>query len=394
MGDSRYQRVSRKRPCRICGKPDWCSRTGDDSISFCARVTAGADRLSRRERWGVFYHDRTLLDNTFWQKSEPHQPYKKQTKEIYPAPLEIRDFIYASLLRLSPASNYDCLTSGHKGLRTRGLENFEDYGALPCSASDRKDLAAQVRLLLYQNYSSFVRENPCGLAHIPGFWINESGEACLWLEKNFSRPMLLIPYRNPWGKIQSCQIRFSGSVKREQKRYLWLSLPSMQSAGSGTPIHYANWKDFGGDCLNRPVLITEGALKADVVAKFCPQFLIVANSGVGCAHDVIARITRGKKVSLAFDNDYHENPAVIRQLAKLILLISEFDGSKVSVKNTAILVWERSYKGIDDALLNAAKIVEVSLAEWICNLTTENRKIIEQTFFETLKSLDQLKQLL
>lgn len=388
MGDSRYQRVSRKRPCLICGKPDWCSRTANDSISFCARVTAGADRLSRKERWGVFYHDRLLLDNPFWKKNEPRQFYQKQTEEIQPAPLEIRDFVYASLLRLSPASKYECLTIGKKGLRERGLENFSDYGALPCSASERKDLAFQLRLLLNQKFPSFVRENPHGLAHIPGFWINDSGEACLWSEKDFPQPMLLIPYRNPWGRIQSCQIRFSGSINRGQKRYLWLSLPSMQSAGSGTPIHYANWKDFGAAHPNRPVLITEGALKADVVAKFCPHFLIVANSGVGCAHEIIARITRGKKVSLAFDNDYHENPAVIRQLAKLILLISEFDDSKVSVKNTAILIWERSYKGIDDALLNAVKIFEVSLAEWICNLTTENRKMIEQTFLETPKSLE------
>ena len=74
--------------------------------------------------------------------------------------------------------------------------------------------------------------------------------------------------------------------------------------------------------------------------NFVCSFFIVANSGVGCAHDLIARITCGKKVTLAFDNHYHENPAVIRQLAKLILLISEFDGSKVSVKNTAIYVWE------------------------------------------------------
>ncbi len=32
------------------------------------------------------------------------------------------------------------------------------------------------------------------------------------------------------------------------------------------------------------------------------------------------------------------------------------------------------------------KYVEVSFAEWIWNLTAENRKIIEQTFLETLKS--------
>ncbi len=79
MGDSRYKRVSRQRPCLICGKPDWCSRTADDSISFCARVTAGADRLSRKERWGVFYHDRELLNRPFWEfndgcerKKRPH----------------------------------------------------------------------------------------------------------------------------------------------------------------------------------------------------------------------------------------------------------------------------------------------------------------------------------
>ena len=388
MADSRYQRVSRKRPCLICGKPDWCSRAANDSISFCARVTAGADRLSRREGWGVFYHDRSLLDNSFWTKNEHRQFDKKQTDEIQLAPLEIRDFIYATLLRLSPASKHECLMIGQKGLRERGLENFSDYGALPCSASHRKDLAAQIRLLLNQNFPSFVRENPRGLAHIPGFWINDSGEACLWSEKDFNRPMLIIPYRNPWGKIQSCQIRFSGSINRVQKRYLWLSLPSMQSAGSGTPIHYANWRDFGADCLDRPVLVTEGALKADVVAKFCPQFLTVANSGVGCARDLIARITRGKKVCLAFDNDYHENPSVIRQIAKLILVISELNDTNLIIRNTVILVWERKFKGIDDALLNAAKIFELPFSEWIWNLPAENRRTIEQTFLETLKSLD------
>jgi hypothetical protein len=211
--------------------------------------------LSRRERWGVFYHDRSLLDNSFRQKREPRPLHKKQTEEIALAPLKIRDFIYASLLRLSPASNYDCLTTRHKGLRERGLVNFEDYCALPCSASDRKDLAAHIRHLFNQKFPSFIRENPHGLAHIPGFWINDSGEPCLWLEKDSSQPMLLIPYRNPWGKIQSCQIRFYGSVNSGQKRFLWLSLPSMGSAGSGTPIHYANWKDFGAACLNRPVLL-------------------------------------------------------------------------------------------------------------------------------------------
>lgn len=125
--------------------------------------------------------------------------------------------------------------------------NFEDYGALPCSASERKDLAARIRLLFKQKFPSFVRENPRGLAHVLGFWINEFGEACLWLEKDICRPVSLIPFRNPWDKIQSRQIRFSGSISHGQKRYLWLSLPSMSNAGSDAPIHYANSKDFSVD---------------------------------------------------------------------------------------------------------------------------------------------------
>lgn len=154
----------------------------------------------------------------------------------------------------------------------------------------------------------------------------------------------------------------------------------MQSAGSGAPAHYANWRNFGADCSDRPVFVTESALKADVVAKFCPQFLTVANNGVGSAHDLIARKTRGKKVCLAFDNDCHENPAVIRQFLKLILLISEFEETKSINNNPVILIRERRFKGIDDALLNAAHIVESPLDEWIWNIPADNRKIFEQNF--------------
>lgn len=298
------QRVSRKRPCLICGKPDWCGRTADDSISFCARVREGADRLSSKEQRGVFYHDRELLKQPLRNYVAPRNFHNPQFEEVPPAPLEIRDYVYKSLLKLSPASDHRCLTVGAKGLRERGLENFEDYGALPGTASERKMLAGQLRLLLNQNFPSFSREKPRGIALIPGFWISESGEVCLWLEKNYSHPLLVVPYRNPFGKIQACQLRFAGSLGQASKRYLWLSLLANKSAGSGAPLHYANWKTFGTDSISRPVLITEGALKSDVVAKFRPQFLTFAIGGISCAHDLLVKITRGKKVYLAFDSDY------------------------------------------------------------------------------------------
>jgi hypothetical protein len=121
----------------------------------------------------------------------------------------------------------------------RGLTDYANYGSLPSSARERKDLAAQVRILLNQNFTAFVRENPRLIRHIPGFWIDESGEVNLWQKHDYRHPLLLIPYRNPAGSIQACQIRFTGAIRPNQKRYLWLSLPRLESAGSGTPLHFS-----------------------------------------------------------------------------------------------------------------------------------------------------------
>lgn len=375
MGNSFYKRVNRAKPCLICGKPDWCSRTIDDSISFCARVTVGADRLSRKEGWGVFYHDRDLLKIPFWKKSEPRNLHKNQAPEIQPAPLEIRDFVYNFLLRISPATNYQLLINGTKGLRERGLKNFADYGGLPSSVSERKNLAAQVRLLLNQNFPDFGRQNPHGIRHIPGFWIDETGDANLWQSTDYPNPMLLVPYRNPTGRIQACQIRFTGKLSAKQKRYLWLSLPKMNSAGSGTPLHYAGWKNFRRkNYFDNPILITEGALKADVVANLDSRFFAIANSGVSCAQELIVSMSRGKDLFLAFDNDYHENPAVIRQLARLLKL-RLIDCREHSLPNkTKILSWSRFIKGIDDALLNGEEFVELTIADWFEMLNEANRQ--------------------
>ncbi len=379
MVDSRYKRVSRRQPCLICGKPDWCSRTWDESVSFCARITEGADRLSRKESWGVFYHDRTTFNQTHKKLGEPKNHLKK-SEEIPLAPLEIRDFIYNSLLRLSPASRFESLILGEKGLRVRGLTNYEDYGGLPCSVDERKTLAAQMRLLLNQNFPSFVRENHKGLAHIPGFWIDVNGEACLWQTSDCSQPLLIIPFRNPAGKIQACQIRFTGTLKPNKKRYLWLSLPKMNSSGSGTPLHFASWKMFEGSDLRKPLLITEGALKADVTTRLLPKFYSLAVSGVGCSHELVINMSRGKPLYLAFDNDYQENPAVLRQFTRLLNLRLNSGGEQTGQTVTKILTWSREEKGIDDALVKNQKISEMTIPNWFSTLDENCRETVRKVW--------------
>jgi hypothetical protein len=230
---------------------------------------------------------------------------------------------------------------------------------------------------------AFVRENPHGIRQVPGFWIDETGEVNLWQNRDYLHPLLLVPYRNPAGKIQACQIRFTGALKPNKKRYLWLSLPKLNSAGSDAPVHYAGWRSFGRkDYFDKPILVTEGALKADVVTRFRPEYFAIANGGISCAQELIVNISRGKKLHLAFDNDYHENPAVLRQLAKLILSCSTSEDLQLISENIKILSWEKQFKGIDDALLKESEIYESSLAEWLSILSVDSGKVIKQIMCE------------
>jgi hypothetical protein len=110
----------------------------------------------------------------------------------------------------------------------------------------------------------------------------------------------------------------------------------MNSANCGTPLHYAARKVYEvATNSNNPILITEGALKAYVVTRLCPYFFAVATGGVSCAHEILVNISRGKKIYLAFDNNSRENPAVARQVAKLVKL--RFPDELIVEPNSACL---------------------------------------------------------
>ena len=46
-----WVRVSRSRPCPVCGKPDWCGVAADGSAAACMRVEAGSARRLRNGAW-------------------------------------------------------------------------------------------------------------------------------------------------------------------------------------------------------------------------------------------------------------------------------------------------------------------------------------------------------
>lgn len=161
--NSQYKRVSRHRTCLICGKPDWCSYTPDAKISFCARITTNADRVSRTG-WGVFYHEKSL----FARLTLPF-PAKPPLKKTELAPIEIRNFVYRKLITLSPATRFPELIDGPKGLRSRKILDFENYGSLPQSRAEREDIAKLIRVLINREFPDFVRKQKSSVTGFQGF---------------------------------------------------------------------------------------------------------------------------------------------------------------------------------------------------------------------------------
>jgi hypothetical protein len=93
-----FCRVNRRRPCRICGKPDWRSFTRNgERISICMRVSDGARKINRHGG-AIFIHDDWREEQGIGARVVADIPQSPI------APIEIRDFIYGRLIEHSPAT--------------------------------------------------------------------------------------------------------------------------------------------------------------------------------------------------------------------------------------------------------------------------------------------------
>ena len=360
MVSSNYRRVSRKRLCRICGKPDWCSYTLDEKITFCARIIRNADRVSQTG-WGVFYHEKSLFE------SEPLAFLRcPPPKKVELAPLEIRDFVYRKLIEFAPATDSKEIIDGPKGLRARKILDIENYGALPRTQTKRRELAKEIRRLVNREFPDYVKARKTSINGLPGFWLDKSGRVQLWLEKDYSCPMMLVPYRDAKGFVQACQIRFMYR-KPEGVRYVWLSTPDKPaSVGCGSPLHFASYQF---NAFDKPILITEGALKAATACAFNMKYDVLASAGVICSHKEIVAAARLRPLLIAFDADYYENVHVARAVARLLNSMLS-DSAKIRLQpRVKILTWNPEFKGIDDALIRSSKIVPKSPPEWFQSLS-------------------------
>jgi hypothetical protein len=354
-----YLRVSRRSPCRICGKPDWCSTTKDQNISFCARSATNADRLSGNG-WGIYYSN---LGSQFRAGQIFKRKQRIRSSPMPMASIELRNTIYRNLIELSPISrSWELNLESESPVGQKSCE-FYRYGMLPKTTLERQRLA---RLLVKPDGGTFP-----SFIGVPGFWRGSNGSLQLGSNFDYNADLLLIPFFTSNGLIQACQIKILGNTPNRSAKYLWLSsVRQPDGCGPGTPLHHEGAVGFKGKRFEI-VLITEGALKAATAQKFLPDRYVVGNSGVATSHKEIVKAARKKDLEIAFDADCFTNPHVARALASLIALRIREQQFLSYDHPVRILTWDKRFKGIDDALIAEATLKHLEVHEWLRALTTE-----------------------
>ncbi len=366
-----FCRVTKYRPCRVCRKPDWCGYTADEQTSICMRVSNGSKGTSRNGG-NIFHHNRLFL------VANPRTNRKQASPPIEIAPIKIRNAVYEELIRRSPAPKYySQLIDGPNGLLSRGLSESatENYGGLPRTQKERASLAHTLNKFLKVRFPKYaVRSTHAAMIGIPGFWQDETGNVQLFNPRDYNLPLLVIPYRDDRGRIQACQLRLHrNDLRTGEKKYRWLACPfPFRGASSGAPIHFT----FKPVDLppGKTVIITEGTLKADVLVSLRPKARVIATSGVGCSHAEIIEAVRDYNALIAFDADYKTNPAVARQLARLIAARERDVVIHRLSTSTKILSWQR-YNGIDEPVLVNNSLETKTILQWMSTL--EGKPLLE-----------------
>jgi hypothetical protein len=306
-------RVTRKNPCPICKRPDWCSVAADESIVICMRVSDGS--VSGTKNGG---HLHVLTDDPRSVRIAP--PPKTKPNAIA---IGQRHPVYSALLDMLP------LSARHADhlLLERGLSDFaiarNGYATWPTDEDRRRRICRELS----------ARFN---LEGIPGFY-RQDGE---WRMVGRLWAGFLIPSRDARGLITALSIRLDNPA---DGKYLWFS---SRGALSPQPHFVRPWRVN----TDREAILTEGVLKSDIIADLL-DCTVIGLPGTAAFSDDLGEMIRAElpnveRIAIAYDADFQTKPQVRQQLTRLCeaLLNSRFQVDR--------LAWPpEEGKGFDDYLL-------------------------------------------
>lgn len=307
----RWERVTRARPCAICGRPGWCRRSLDGELAACWRVDTG-EGLHRQDKNG----------SDFWLYPQNGASTRKPSLQPEPQRADPgrRNAVYRSLLALLRLSPDHRRALEDRGLSAATIRRLE-FRTLP--PWDRQGLAA----VLWRKHGSLCEG-------VPG-WCRRGGHPFL-----AGAAGLLIPIVDSSGHLVACRVRADDAS--DDPRYSWLSSSSDGGPSAEAAPYWCSRPGSSG-----LVRLTEGELKAAVATELSgiPTVSIPGVTLWPRALDLLEQLG-ATEVLISFDADWRTNPSVARSLlqarAALVAL-----GLPVSFE-----VWPPEHgKGIDDVLL-------------------------------------------
>lgn len=319
--------VTKREPCPICGKPDWCNRSPDGAMVACRRVDTGEALKHKVDRSGGEYWLYVMAGHEAHRR-EPVDPAPKPSQ--IPAPPDTRHTVYTALLH-----ELHLVEDHRNNLRQRGLSDDEitRRGYKSLSRNGRSEVVAS----LMSQFSAAT------LAQVPGLFLHPKRQAWSIAGANG----ILIPVRDHERRIVALRVR---SDDPDVSRYTWVSSAKYDGPSPGAAPHVPLCDDREDEW----VCLTEGELKADVVTSISGR-LAISIPGVSTwrAALPILQAIGASCVELAFDADQATNHFVQQALDRAAGQLLEL-GYRVR-----ILSWDLAIaKGIDD-LLVAGHVPEV-----------------------------------
>ena len=319
-----WQRVTPRSPCPVCRHGGWCRVSPDRKIAACMRVSPGAFQKVMTRGGENYLHRISGGDAALMASAAPA---RRTSPSLALAPPEHRHAVYNAFLDGLTVSEKHALELRDR----RGLSEEAVVQNLYASVPPAGELALHVARIA----GEFV------LAGVPGFFRNEHDDWRWWSEALPGE--LLIPVRDRQGRISAI---LRGTAR--EPKYLWMSNGD-RGPSCSTPLHFA--RPYMADLHpDRPVIITESPLKADIIAEHLPLAVI----GFGGATSIapidaeLERLAR-RDVAIAFDADEQKKPNVRAALVRL--------GRKLSAAGirAEVLRWEESLgNGLDDVLIGRA----------------------------------------
>jgi len=237
------------------------------------------------------------------------------------APIDVRDKTYSLLL-----SHLGLRDRHRKSLRERGLTDsqIDEFGYRSCP----KNVDALAKKLLFDGAT---------LDGVPGFYTENGNWSMVRTGSG-----ILIPQRNSRNQIQGFQIRLD-DVSSGAKYIALSSRDKPDGTGSRAFIHF---RSGARGCDT--VVLTEGALKADVISALS-GYSVLSVPGVNSLSLLPSALNsllrQGmREIKIAYDMDAYENEHVLAAREKLVDMLCSMEITHSTLR------WDSSFKGLDDYL--------------------------------------------